>query len=673
MSGRVSYIIAVILLLLGAGLRVWNFTTLPSGFHEDEIINIRIAETAKSGNIEVFYDLGGEGREGFYQITLAFVTSMIGGGTLGYRLLSLWVNLIMLAVVYAAGKRLFGAVGGLSAMGLLAVNLWSNLLSRQVIPYTMLPFWVAVVILMLSIALPIYKRRRKRGDNTTIAAFLGVLIGISLYIHPVGLLILAFSSLFIIFMLASGQQMSRRRLSYIGFALLIIIIMGMPYLISSLRNPQLGGIDRLIGEKATLTANAVLDGISALGIRGDANPLHNIPGRPLFEPVALVMMIIGFLVALRDWRQPRFALLLIASLVLSPVFLFSAKVPNFLNYAASLPILVLFFGLGITILMDYLPRWVIVGGAGLLIIANGFWTVQDLFINWQNTPSVQATKHYRLGQLAAYIDRTADEYPTIICGWTTNQSPTSSQLTDAQLISIMLNRKDSFNIRYVDCYNALVFTNGGETQQIILPNPANIMEAHPTIRAWLQAGDYVQDIHLPPDGVLLLNQKAELEALLGQLTDPVIGSKVSYAPEAGGSSEVVFNTPISFGGNVTFLGYQLVNGQDYHPGDIITLITYWRTQGKVPPDLRLFTHILSDPGASPPANTDILNLNPRYLQDRDVFIQVTYIVLPTSLPAGQYQVSIGAYQTTSDLRLDVLDNGQARGTRIFLQSPIRIQ
>jgi hypothetical protein len=49
-----------------------------------------------------------------------------------------------------------------------------------------------------------------------------------------------------------------------------------------------------------------------------------------------------------------------------------------------------------------------------------------------------------------------------------------------------------------------------------------------------------------------------------------------------------------------------------------------------------------------------------------VFVQVTYVQLPESLPEGDYMISVGAYQNTSNARLDVLENGQPRGTRLFL-------
>ena len=102
------------------------------------------------------------------------------------------------------------------------------------------------------------------------------------------------------------------------------------------------------------------------------------------------------------------------------------------------------------------------------------------------------------------------------------------------------------------------------------------------------------------------------------------------------------------------------------PSQTVRVVTYWRTQGTVPPDLRLFTHILIDPGARPPANTDVLNLQARFLQDRDVFVQATNVILPDNFPPGEYILSIGGYQDTSGIRLDVLENGVPRSTSLFL-------
>jgi hypothetical protein len=97
----VSFGLAALLLLVGAVLRLWNITTLPPGLNRDEISDIRIAETVRQGRVEVFYDLGGEGREGLFPAMLAAVTSITGGGLIGYRMLSVWAGLLTLALMYA--------------------------------------------------------------------------------------------------------------------------------------------------------------------------------------------------------------------------------------------------------------------------------------------------------------------------------------------------------------------------------------------------------------------------------------------------------------------------------------------------------------------------------------------------------------------------------------------
>jgi hypothetical protein len=159
----------------------------------------------------------------------------------------------------------------------------------------------------------------------------------------------------------------------------------------------------------------------------------------------------------------------------------------------------------------------------------------------------------------------------------------------------------------------------------------------------------------------------------GTLADRIgvftVTTPVNFAPELGQTSQRVIPPPVSFSNNLTFLGYITDKNTTYHPGDVFSLITYWRIQnGVVPSDLRLFTHILSDPGARPPANTDAIHVEPGLLRNRDVIVEVTHVPLPVSLPAGRYVVSIGAYQDQSDTRLNVLENGQPQGTRLFLFS-----
>ncbi len=124
--------------------------------------------------------------------------------------------------------------------------------------------------------------------------------------------------------------------------------------------------------------------------------------------------------------------------------------------------------------------------------------------------------------------------------------------------------------------------------------------------------------------------------------------------------------PIRFGGNITFLGYEKNWADQYHPGDVFPVITYWRVDGVVPTDLRLFTHILSDP-TSIAAQTDAISVLPEQLRPRDIFIQVTYVQLPRTMANGKYTVSLGAYEDNTNIRLPIFDGDQPRrDPRLFL-------
>jgi hypothetical protein len=323
----------------------------------------------------------------------------------------------------------------------------------------------------------------------------------------------------------------------------------------------------------------------------------------------------------------------------------------------------LFFGMGVTTLFHSLrPTARPLLGLGLagLLVFNLVWTSRDLFQNWPRLPETQEAYHGRTAQLAHHIDRTARTLPTVVCIPSITSLDPQPQLTDAQLLILMMNASDQV-VRYADCGSGLVLTSGGERQQVILATPDTLDDVHPYLRDWLLRGTFQAGDDLPPESVILMDVTSELADTIGRFTTT---APVTFAPEAPGDSELVL-PPIAFGGNLTFLGYEPDAAGTYRPGDIITSITYWRVDGPPPPDIRLFTHILSDPAAII-SQTDTISVLASHLRQRDIFIQITFVPLSRSTPDGSYAVSIGAYQDSDDRRLAVLSNGQERGTRLFL-------
>jgi hypothetical protein len=594
---------------------------------------------------------------------LASVTGVTGGGLIGYRMLSVWAGLFSLALMYALGKRLFGAPAGLAAMGLLAVNMLPILLSRVAVREAMLPMFFTALLLALALALPIYGRRSEAG--ATPFAALGVLLGVGFYIHPINFIITLLTMLFIAYVVVSRQPLTRRTLSLTWFTVVVLIVIATPYLTSSLQMPQLAGAGRVFAMNISTPLRSLVDGLAGLMFAGDENAVWNLPGRPLLDIVSGLFVLTGLATALRYWRQPRFTLLLLSLLLIAPVALVRDGSPNFLHYAALLPLLALLFGLGVITLYrslrDRTTRRIGALALAALIIFNLQWTARDLFGAWVSHPDTQAAYNARVGMLAHYLDLTSHEIPTVICTPAPRPPNAPPQLTSTQLLALMMHRTTE-SLRYADCGTGLIFTEGGAREQIILPEANALERVQPYLREWLDNGQVLQVGDLPPNSVVMLDVEERLANTIGAFTTT---APVAYAPESPGGTAVTA-PPVRFGGNLTFLGYVQNWSDVYGPGAVFTVITYWRVDGIVPRDLRLFTHLQADPGAAPAAQDDAISVLPDQLRPRDVFIQVTFVQLPRTMPTGDYSISVGAYESNLGTRLNVFDGEQPRGTRLFI-------
>jgi hypothetical protein len=544
-------------------------------------------------------------------------------------------------------------------MGLLAFSFFPNLLSRQVGRETLLPTLVIAVLLALALALPVYWRNRSAQTQTTAFAGLGLLLGMSFYLHPAGLIMPLLALLFVIYMLLRGR-LNRSSLSHISFTALMTLIIATPYLIAAIRNPELGGVSRLLeglSPSAPTLIERFLLGISAIGIQGDLNPIYNLPGRPLFDPISAILIGGGLIVALRYVRKPRYALVLIAAFLMIPLAVFSPDSPSFIAFASALPVLALLFGLGAASLIKWTGlsrRWAFLL-LGSLFLANTLWTTHDLMFTWRTLPAVQVAYSSPIAQLADWVDRTSTDTPTVVCVAPVEPGVALPDLTNGQLLALMSHRQNA-PLRVVNCETGWVFVNGGAPYQVILTEPNLIVNASPFSLHWLNQGQPMRG----NGQILSLDLAAPLADLVGRFTTT---TPISYAPEAT-LSEEISAPPIQFGGNLTFLGYQLPQVDYYPPGGFVTVTTYWRVDGELPRDLQLFTHILSDPAARPAAQVDMISVVPSQLQSRDVFMQVVNVPLPATIPDGTYIVSVGAYQDIDKQRLSVLTDGAA--DRLFL-------
>src|SRR5262249_49126978 len=124
---------------------------------------------------------------------------------------------------------------------------------------------------------------------------LGVFIALTAYTHWTGLLITPLIVLFIFYLVRTRQAVSRRIFGFLGFALLVALILLIPYLAFTARVPGLSGlhvywINR--PENFLDFVGSTLKTLLSIGIVGDNSPLHNVPYNALLGPLGIAFLLI---------------------------------------------------------------------------------------------------------------------------------------------------------------------------------------------------------------------------------------------------------------------------------------------------------------------------------------------------------------------------------------------
>ena len=160
----------------------------------------------------------------------------------------------------------------------------------------------------------------------------------------------------------------------------------------------------------TLAAQTVLV-LRMFLVRGDLNPLHNSPGRPVFDAAMALPFFWGLVVALARVRYRPRGLFIMAwfAVFLLPTFL-SKSAPHFLRAVGILPVLFIFPALGLL----HIHRWLqhttnrvvsnmVVGG---LMTISVFVTARDFLLSdFLNRPYVYHAYNGEETSLALQINR----------------------------------------------------------------------------------------------------------------------------------------------------------------------------------------------------------------------------------------------------------------------------
>ncbi len=613
------------MLAVAAFLRFWQLDSLPPGLYRDEAFNGLDALGVLDGNFAIFFT-NNNGREPAYIYLTALFVGLVGRTVTAVRLAAAVSGTLTTFAVFLLGREWFGRRTGLFAAWLWAVTVWTIHLSRiglrpiLLIPMLTLVFWLGTLA---------YRRQR-----WWLWLLAGLVYGGGFYTY----LAIRFTPLLLgLILLYLIWQRGWRQLwpGLIWFALGTAVAL-LPLALFYSQNPDLlfGRADQVSIFNQTINhgdlGGTLLRQIGrALGLflwQGDLIQRHNPAGRPLFDWLLAVPLLIGLATCIRWWRRPAAALTLLWLVVMLWVTILSEDAPHFLRSVGILPAALFLPAVGLNWLWQWpkLPqfaRQMLVIGllSGSLIL-----TIRD-YRAYGRDPEVAYLFEDAALELAARLDEETEETAVYLDYWYWDDVSMGSWPS----------------IRYFQDLDDVTQYR----PEMGMPLPAAGQPV--SIYAW-PFGDlnFVPTLIMPP--ALVSIRQGNLAR--GDLEPEAYPLYVNYQARP---LPAAFPESINFSDQI-----QLRQGDVWLlDPETVQVDLYWEAETAVDPNLAAFVHILGPSGVI--AQSDLPPgshyWQPQWWQSDLVIHEQRIIYLPEPFDPEKHHISVGLYNPLTADRVPIMD------------------
>ena len=436
--------------------------------------------------------------------------------------------------------------------------------------------------------------------------------------------------------------------------------------------------------------DSTLRSLGMFAIRGDSSWDRNISGKPIFDPISALLMLIGTVLAMRRFRESAYGFTVIwLVLMFVPGVLAVENVPNYLRVTGLIPALFVFPALGAAWLWEtwesHVParlRALPVLLVMLLFLGGTLQTYHSYFELWAKAPELAQffivdrsvpvkvfcktvrTEHRPIltsdddpepelpvpahfgEQVFVYgfdlpKDVRAGETMTVRWYWRILSIDEREFAFTIQLFGEDGRRRGQVDERcFIPNYWS-VGTSGVSTLSIqVDPEaPTGVYRAHAAI--------YDRTRHRPSNLPVFDPQgnQAGNQLILGPI-------KVHGRPPAQASA-AENHLSVSFADQIDLVGYSL-GEDDLAPGGSLDVTLFWSPRGRPSDDYTVFVHLLDDQeqiqgqADSPPKAGGY----PTSIWDAgEVIADLHTLSLGADLPAGEYHLAIGLYDPETGQRV----------------------
>ena len=406
------------LAILAAILRLWALTSIPPGLYHDEAFNGLDALSVLDGNRPIYF-AANNGREPFFIYSLALSVALLGRSPGAIRAVSAVLGTLTVPAVYLMAREMGGRRLALLAAAFTATTVWPLALSRIGLRAISMPLVIAVALWLLW--------RGQRTGSRWQFVLAGLCFGAGSYTYLAArstyIALLGFGIIYHTFRLDfnpndEGRAGAIRRTDALVILLAAVLVL-LPLLIYGVghwdvfvgRAGQVSILNPTINQ-GDFWGTLVRHIGRALGmffIRGDFIPRHNVPLRPVFDPLMGAAFFLGVIRAIREWRRPDRALALVWLVVMIGPTVVAEDSPHFLRAVGLQPVLFLVPALGLEAAWQWLARRTsraVAGGLVVLVLLTSLGlSVRDYFWCYGRDSELRYSFETAATEMAVRINR----------------------------------------------------------------------------------------------------------------------------------------------------------------------------------------------------------------------------------------------------------------------------
>ena len=412
--------ILLLVLVLGVALflRTYQLDSVPPGLAHDEATNGLDTFDVLQGQTPILFERN-NGREPLFIYLQAISVYLLGNSAYALRIVSAAIGVLTVLATYLVAREWFSyRVGLLSAAGV-SVAFWHVNLSRIGLRAIALPLVLTLALLVLWKAL--------RGRRRLHFVLAGVLVGLTQYTYIAARLVaLLIIGILLVQLIADRRYVLKQ---WPNFALFVVVALVVFAPLGAYFATHLDIFFGRIEQVSLFTENPAIESkpmtlletlprtAGMFFVKGDAYWLHNVSGRPVFDPVGGALFVLGVAWACRNIRRGRCQLSVVESeesasgaerdrllpLAWLLLWVFTMIVPSvmahdsphFLRTTSMIPAVFMLAALGACVAWDWVGRAfgrAAKAGFGVFLAALIAWqgvaTFNDYFILWAGRPEV---------------------------------------------------------------------------------------------------------------------------------------------------------------------------------------------------------------------------------------------------------------------------------------------